>query len=93
MTRAIRLTAAASNDRKRLAAFLTDRNPEAAVRAAEVIISASGGLARLPFKGHEIGGGRRELTVPFGKTGYVVQYRVDPETIIIARIFHMREDR
>lgn len=93
MTRVIRLTAKASQDRKRLAAFLTERNPEAAVRAVETIISAIAGLARFPFKGHEVDGDRRELTVPFGKTGYVVQYRIEAETIIIARIFHMREER
>ncbi len=59
----------------------------------ETIISAIGGLARFPFKGRPISQDRRELTILFGKTGYVVQYRVDPDAIIIARIFHMREER
>lgn len=31
--------------------------------------------------------------IPFSSSGYVVQYRVDPEKVIVARIFHMREDR
>ena len=35
----------------------------------------------------------RELMVPFSSSGYVVRYRVDPDAVVIARIFHMREDR
>ena len=35
----------------------------------------------------------RELMVPFSSSGYVVRYRVDIDSVVVARIFHMREDR
>ena len=35
----------------------------------------------------------RELMIPFSSSGYVVRYRVDADAVIVARIFHMRENR
>lgn len=35
----------------------------------------------------------RELYIQFGDSGYVVQYRVDGDIVVVARIFHMREAR
>lgn len=35
----------------------------------------------------------RELMIPFSSSGYVVRYRVDPDAVLVARIYHMREDR
>jgi len=35
----------------------------------------------------------RELYIRFGDSGYVVQYRVDADAVVVARIFHAREDR
>ena len=37
--------------------------------------------------------GLRELIVPFGSGAYVVRYRVDRDEVVVARIFHGREDR
>ena len=37
--------------------------------------------------------GLRHLYIPFGDSGYVVQYRVDADAVVVARIFHAREDR
>ncbi len=37
--------------------------------------------------------GLRELYIRFGDSGYVVQYRIDIDAVIVARIFHMREAR
>jgi plasmid stabilization system protein ParE len=33
------------------------------------------------------------LVVPFGSGAYIVRYRVDRDKVVIARIFHGREDR
>ena len=38
-------------------------------------------------------GGIRELAVRFGRDGYVNQYRVTAELVLVARIFHAREGR
>jgi hypothetical protein len=35
----------------------------------------------------------REFVIRFGQSGYVVQFRVMDDTVVIARIHHMREDR
>ncbi|VDC51225.1 Toxin RelE3 [Brevundimonas mediterranea] len=37
--------------------------------------------------------GLRHLYIPFGASGYVVQYRVDADLIVVARIFHALEAR
>lgn len=37
--------------------------------------------------------GLRELLVPFGRGAYVIQYQVDPDTVVVLRIFHSLEDR
>ncbi|WP_255367445.1 hypothetical protein [Caulobacter sp. UNC279MFTsu5.1] len=37
--------------------------------------------------------GLRELIVPFGSAGYVLQYDVQPRQVIVLRIFHSLEDR
>jgi len=37
--------------------------------------------------------GLRHLYIPFGASGYVVQYRVGEDAVVVARIFHAREDR
>lgn len=35
----------------------------------------------------------RELRVGFGGYGYLLQYRVGPDEVFVARIFHVREAR
>ena len=50
-------------------------------------------LSDFPMLGIALEGERRRLSIPFGNSGYSVEYRVDPDVVIIARVFHMREDR
>ncbi len=35
----------------------------------------------------------RELLVPAGRTAYVLRYRIDEDAVVIARVWHSREDR
>lgn len=35
----------------------------------------------------------RELIVPFGSAGYVIEYRVEASRVLVARVFHSREAR
>ncbi len=37
--------------------------------------------------------GTRTLNISFGNSGYILEYRVDPETAVVSRIFHRSEDR
>ena len=93
MSLPVRLSVAARGDRTRLAVFLVQTSPPAAERAVEAIAAGLRRLSRYPESGRIMEGSRRELPIRFGDSGYVVQYRVDPDAVVIARIFHMREDR
>lgn len=91
--RPVRILRAARADQSRLADFLAARNPEAAARALAVLREAFRRLSRRPATGRPAGGRRRELSVRFGDGGYVIQYRVDPDAVVIVRVFHSREQR
>jgi toxin ParE1/3/4 len=85
--------AAARDDRRRIAAWLAERNKAAAVRVARALAAAADSLAALPAKGRP---GRmpdtRELSaVP----PYVVVYRVNEVAgvVRILRIWHTAQDR
>jgi len=88
----LRFSEQAVRDRRRLAAFLADRNLRAALRAFQAITQSVSLLPRTPFMGREKED-HRELYIRFGDSGYVVQYRVDADAVVVARIFHAREDR
>lgn len=84
---------AARDDRRRIAAWLTERNPAAAVRIARALVAAADGLATRPEKGRP---GRapdtRELSaVP----PYIIVYEVDRAAGIvqILRVWHTAQDR
>jgi plasmid stabilization system protein ParE len=84
----------AIRDLARLRTFLRKHNPGAAARAGEKIRAAAQGLERLP----ELGWANeeedvRQLVVPFGASGYVIQYRVQDEEAVVARVWHGRENR
>ncbi len=92
MIREVRLTARAKNDLSRLEAFLIKKNPDAARRAVDAITGAIRSLPEHAERGHI--GRQPDLTqipVAFGNSGYVIQYRVSNETILIARIKHALE--
>lgn len=76
-----------------MAAFLVEVSPDAALRAIDVIETALRRLSLYPDSGRRAAGDHRELPIRFGSGGYVAQYRIDPDAVVIARIFHMREDR
>jgi len=88
----IRLSPDAIQDRRRVIAFLKNVNPNAARRASQTIIRDIAQLARTPLIGIDLDG-LRHLYIPFGDSGYVVQYRVDADVVVVARIFHAREER
>ena len=50
-------------------------------------------LSDMPGRGYNVGGGLKQLRVPFGKRGYVIRYRITSGEVQIPRIFHGLEDR
>ncbi|MFN3513786.1 MAG: type II toxin-antitoxin system RelE/ParE family toxin [Phenylobacterium sp.] len=94
MRRRVEVLAAARRDLIRLEAFLVERNPGAAVRAAAVISDAVLSLGQLAERGRRDPESElREIVVQFGRNGYVIQCLVEPERVLVARIFHAREAR
>jgi plasmid stabilization system protein ParE len=93
MSREVRISPAAQRDFARLVDFLAPKNPRAARRAAEAILAGLASLKTQSERGRPASGDHRELVVRFGRDGYVVQYRVDAEVVVIASIFHQRERR
>lgn len=87
-------------DFERLHAFLHEKSPDAAARAAQTLLDGARILETSSAVGRALDddSGRRELLLPFGSGAYVLRYRVEPptrepETIVIIRIWHSREDR
>ena len=92
--RRVRILAGARTDIGRLVAFLQDKSPVAANKAAARItqgILSLGEFAERGRKGpfEEL----RELVVRFGRDADIIQYRVGPSEVIVARVFHSRQDR
>jgi toxin ParE1/3/4 len=94
IVRSVRLSRAARQDIDRLVDFLAGKSDRAAARAGDAITKAVLSLSEFSERGHP---GReppwRELIVRFGRSGYVIRYRVEGESVFIARIFHGLEDR
>ena len=89
----VRLLPAALEDLQRLAAFLRDQDPQAAVNTARLIFDALRVLERYPLIGRAIDDDRRELVIYRGRTGYLAQYRYDAtaDEVAIAAVRHQRE--
>ena len=80
-------------DLLRLNAFLAGQSDAAARRAMDAIDAGLRSLGEMPDRAPERSAGMREFVIRFGQSGYVVQFRVMDDTVVIARIHHMREDR
>jgi len=91
----VRLTAGAVQDLERLQAFLRDKSPTAARRAAAIIINGVQILGSQPRMGRPVAGlphEFREWVIDFGASGYIARYHYDGgEFLDILAIRHARE--
>lgn len=87
------MTSAADRDLARLAGFLTGQSEQGARRAAKKIKTSIRSLARMPQRGAVVTDDLRALYVRFGASGYAIWFGIDGDTVTVARVFHMREDR
>jgi plasmid stabilization system protein ParE len=85
----------AAADLQRLRAFLAEKNPHAAERAAALIVAAIDSLVSFPDRGRPAEGGGREFILPFGQSAYVLRYFHDEAAreIVVLRVWHGRERR
>ena len=62
----------------------------------EIKATCDGHLSKTPFSYRKSGDNslRRELIIPFGSTGYVAQYEIEPALlrVIVLAVRHQRED-
>jgi plasmid stabilization system protein ParE len=81
-------------DLKRLRDFLLPKNPQAARRAAEIILKNLKLLSFQPEIGRlidELPDPFREWPIGYGDSGYLVRYRYDGDQILIIAIRHQKE--
>lgn len=93
MARRIEFARRAEADLDRLAAFLATESRGRAEQAVRRILIGVQSLADFPELGVAVGGGFRQLVLRYGKSGYVLRYRVLDEVILITAIWHGKEDR
>lgn len=99
MSYRVRFTEEAENDLVRLYEFVLARNEAdwaSAERALEAIRNGLRSLASSPFSFRKAMTNNpflREIVIPFGASGYVALYEIEPEeTITILAVRHQRED-
>lgn len=83
----------AEADLARLAAFLLDSDPNAALGTYDVIVSAIDMLALHPLIGRSTEHDYRELAISRGKSGYLAlyEYRDLDDLVLVLAIRHQRE--
>jgi plasmid stabilization system protein ParE len=85
---------AALRDLERLRDFLRQKNPSAARRAGETIISGVRALGAHPQMGRlidDLPEAYREWLIDFGDSGYIARYRFEAEVVTILAIRHQKE--
>ncbi|MBU4433645.1 MAG: type II toxin-antitoxin system RelE/ParE family toxin [bacterium] len=93
MSYAVSVSARAQKDVRRLDVQLSAHSPRAAARLGLLLEKALDSLVEAPMRGRLIGGTVREINIPFGRSAYVIRYRVSGSRVIITRIWHGLEDR
>ena len=98
----VRFADPALDDLNRLFDFLLERAQTVAdldiAQGAidEIKATCAGNLSKAPFGYRKTGESslRRELIIPFGSTGYVAQYEIEPALlrVIVIAVRHQRED-
>ncbi|ADG09463.1 type II toxin-antitoxin system RelE/ParE family toxin [Caulobacter segnis] len=91
--RRVEISADAQKGIRYLRRWLAERSPNASKRAAETILVAARSLADFHGRGRLALEGIRELPVSFGSAGYVLQYFVESDRVVISRVFHSLERR
>ena len=89
----ILFTARALADLDRLHAFIAAKSPRSAKRAIQRIVEGIDLLALFPRSGVVVNCDIRNVFIRFGRTRYVVRYKIEADSVSITRIWHGKEDR
>ena len=86
----------ATQDVARLRQFIKNKNPRAAKKAGQRILSAVNLLMNNPKAGmpcqDEGCESFKDLYAPFGRGGYTIRYRIEKHRVLITRVWHSREE-
>ena len=93
MARRIAVSSLARADLIRLRQFIASESKAAAALAIQRLLSGVRLLRDFPELGVAVRKPFRHLILPYGRSAYVVRYRVTKEEIVIVRIWHGREKR
>lgn len=94
MSRRIELRPAARRDLLRLVDFVAALDERAGAKREAGLDAAFQRLSERPFVGRP--GSKpdtRELTIKFGRSSYLIRYRVTDDAVIVTRIWHGKENR
>ncbi|WP_082539843.1 MULTISPECIES: type II toxin-antitoxin system RelE/ParE family toxin [unclassified Caulobacter] len=89
----VELSRPAAADFQRLVVWLRARDPKAAAHLGERLEDATDSLGTHPHRGRLIDETVRELTLPFGRDGYILRYEVLGRRVIVTRLWHSLEHR
>lgn len=83
----------AVEDIDRVFGFLVEKNPLAAAKAMLAIDEAIEKLTLSPRLGRPLPGLEdfRQIPIPFGKSGYMMQYRIQEDALVVVRLWAGRE--
>lgn len=87
-------TPSAVRDLERVRAFLKEKDPKAAARAGQTILNSMNDIARAPSMGlpiEQMPQEFRDWIISFGRTGYVVRYRISGDKIVVLAVRHQKE--
>jgi len=89
----LRFTPAALADLERLALFLRESDPAAAIETIPIILDGLKLLATHPLIGRPVDAQRRELLVFRGRSGYAALYSFLPlaDEVVVLAVRHQRE--
>lgn len=87
------VTERARADLDRLHAFIARKSPRSAQRAVQRIIEGIDLLALFPRSGVVVRRDIRSAFIRFGRSSYVVRYRIEGDAVVITRIWHGKENR
>jgi plasmid stabilization system protein ParE len=73
--------------------WLAELSPSAALEAAEIIKGGLRTLGQFPLAGRAVSVDERKWPIAFGRDGFTAIYRIERDRVVIARIFHSRQDR
>lgn len=89
----VRIAPAAQVDLDRHIDWLSERSPAAAQKAGDVLLSRLRSLSEFPESGAKLRGNLHKLIIGFGRDGFVAYYRVQPDGILIERVWHGLQNR